>query len=62
MKYLSFIIALLVFTACGNEGTTEHADHADPTVNTDSLEKQQEQEEEEVAEELIHGSFDALNR
>lgn len=61
MKYLSFI-AILFIAACANEGTTEQVNHADPTLNRDSLAEQQKQEEEEVAEELIEGSFDALNR
>ncbi len=58
MRYISIFIFALALSACGGESSsTNHAG----TSNADSLDSVHKVEEE-VAEELIEGSFDALNR
>ena len=58
MRYLSIFILAVTLSACGgDESTTNNTD----TPNADSLDSVHKVEEE-VAEELIEGSFDALNR
>ncbi|MCB0700401.1 MAG: hypothetical protein H6551_12310 [Chitinophagales bacterium] len=59
MKYLVFIAAIVMFTACGDN---KKDSSQTTTENTDSLQKAQQAEEEEMSEEIIEGSFDALNR
>ncbi len=60
MKYLVLLFSVVLFAACGGEAT-EHAESStiDTVSNVDSV---QQQEEDEMAEEIIEGSFDALNR
>lgn len=60
MRYLSFIIAIVLLTSCGNEAANEGGGHSDTTEMTDSMKRVHE--EEEMSEEIIEGSFDVLNR
>lgn len=57
MKYLLFILSVVVFTACGSDNATENS-----TQNTDSLDSVHRAEEEEMSKEIVEGAFDALNR
>lgn len=59
MRHLIFLLALVVFTSCGNETNTTNS--TSEVSNADSLDSVRKVEEE-VSEELIEGSFDALNR
>lgn len=60
MKYLTLIAAIIFLSACGDTAANKGADHSDTTEMTDSMKRVQE--EEEMSEEIIEGSFDALNR
>lgn len=65
MKQLLYIATILVLASCGSEATDgeQAAVPADTTltqVQQDSLDKAKE--EEEMAEHVIEGSLDALNR
>lgn len=59
MKYLSIFALVLALSACGGDAgnTSGHSS----TSNADSLDSVHKAEDE-VAEEIIEGSFDALNR
>lgn len=65
MNRLLFIAAILMVVSCGEttaeqEATIEQTTDSVTSEQADSLEKVHE--EEEMAEEIIEGSFDALNR
>lgn len=57
MKYALLILSVILFTACGADEASVNNNQ-----NTDSLDSVQQREEDEMSEEIIEGSFDALNR
>lgn len=58
MRYTILLGAILLFTACENNSTTEDVSNIDSTT-ADSL---RQAEEDEMSKEIIEGAFDALNR
>lgn len=61
LKYITLLFIVILFAACGNEEKPPVGNTPTRTADsTDSVKKAQE--EEEMAEEIIEGSLETLNR